>query len=621
MSVTAATNRGLKTKYTSTSNPLPTWTRPVDWLALPAIASTDQKFVGLHAIYEESNFLALSAAGNYTVDWGDGSSPENFATGVTAEHTYSYTNVFFDGTLTSRGYKQAIVTVTPQAGQNLTTLNLHKKYTQTNLGAYASGFIDIAVAGSLMTSLLIAVTAAGSAAAVINFRDLEQVYILSSAITTTSYLFSGCSSLASVSVNTPSATVFTFMFNTCSALQTVALLNTVAGITFTSMFEGCSSLQTIPLINTAVGVTFDRMFFGCSSLQTIPLLNLATGTSFASMLRSCPSLKTVPALNMPLGITFTSMFEDSISLQTVSLMNVAAGTAFGGMFRGCVSLQTIPQLNTASGTTFNQMFQNCLSLQTIPLINTGLGQSFASMFSGCISLSSLPLLNTASVTSFASTLSGCVSLQKATLSNRRGIDYTGLKLSQAALESIFTGLGVAFTAASEIITISTNWGAVTPVALSGTTTAGSTVVTMASTTGITTGMQVTGVGTPSTTGIAVTTTDVGDTVNLVAHGLSDNDEVSFATIVTTTGIAINTVYFVVGATANTFQVSATLGGSALALTTNGSGTLRYKATVVSIVAGVSVTLSRPATSSGTNTLSYRNLKTNIALLKGYVVTG
>lgn len=620
MSVTAATNRGLKTKYTSTSNPLPTWTRPVDWLALPAIDAADQKFVGLHAIYEESNFLALSAAGNYTVDWGDGSSPENFATGVTAEHTYNFTDVVFDGTLTSRGYKQAIVTVTPQSGQNLTTLNLHKKHTQTNLNAYTSGFIDIAVAGTLMTSLLIGVTAAGAAAQVINFKDLEQVNILSSAITTTSYLFSVCSSLASVSVNTPSATVFTFMFNTCSALQTVALLNTVAGITFTSMFEGCASLQTIPLINTAVGVTFDRMFFGCSSLQTIPLINLATGTSFTSMLRSCPSLKTVPALNMPLGITFTSMFEDSISLQAVSLMNVAAGTAFGSMFRGCLSLQTIPQLNTASGTTFSQMFQNCASLQTIPLINTAAGTTFSNMFGGCTSLSAVPLLNVAA----ASTLdmfATCPSLQNATTSGgRRATSYASAKLSQAGLEAVFAGLGTSNTQGL-VITVSTNWGAVTPVALSGTTTAGSTVVTMASTTGITTGMQVTGVGTPSTTAIAVTTTDVGDTVNLVAHGLSDNDEVSFATIVTTTGIVINTIYFVVNAAVDTFQVSATLGGSALALTTNGSGTLRYKATVASIVAGVSVTLSRPATSSGTNTLSYRNLKTNTALLKGYAVTG
>ena len=144
---------------------------------------------------------------------------------------------------------------------------------------------------------------------------------------------------------------------------------------------------------------------------------------------------------------------------------------------------------------------------------------------------------------------------------------------------------------------------------------------MASTAGIAVEMQVTGIGTPSTTAIAVTFTDAGDTVNLAAHGLSNNDEVSFAAIVTTTGIIINKIYYVVGVTTDTFQVALTLGGAAVNLVTDGSGTLRYKATVTNIDPNVSVTLSRPATSTGTNTLSFRNLKTNTALLKGWAVTG
>lgn len=72
---------------------------------------------------------------------------------------------------------------------------------------------------------------------------------------------------------------------------------------------------------------------------------------------------------------------------------------------------------------------------------------------------------------------------------------------------------------------------------------------------------------------AVTFTDTGDTVDLTAHGLINGDTVSFSVITTTTGITINTVYYVVGATANTFQVSLTAGGAALALTNNGTGTL------------------------------------------------
>ena len=120
--------------------------------------------------------------------------------------------------------------------------------------------------------------------------------------------------------------------------------------------------------------------------------------------------------------------------------------------------------------------------------------------------------------------------------------------------------------------------------------------------------------------MACTFQDTGDTVTATSNGLSDGDEVSFATIVTTTGIIINTIYYVVNSGANTFQVAATLGGAALPLTTNGSGTFRYRTTIASIGAGT-ITLSRKATASGATTLSFRTLKTGTALLKGWAVTG
>ena len=317
------------------------------------------------------------------------------------------------------------------------------------------------------------------------------------------------------------------------------------------------------------------MFSSCSSLQTIPLLNLGTA----------------------LGTTLFLMFNGCSSLQTIPLLNTASVTNFSGMFSGCTALQTIPLLNTSSATSLDSMFQNCTSLQTIPLLNTAAGTAFDGMFFDCRSLQT-------------GALSG----------PRHALSYASAKLSQTAIESIIANLGTSFTQGL-VLTVSTNWGAVTPVALSGNTTAGSATVTMASTTGITVGMQVTGVGTPSTTPIAVTTTGSGDTVNLTAHGLSNTDEVSFAAITTTTGIVINRIYFVVGATANTFQVALTSGGTAIDLVTDGSATLRYKATVTAISANVNVTLSRPATSTATNTLSFRNLKTNTALLKGWSVTG
>lgn len=67
--------------------------------------------------------------------------------------------------------------------------------------------------------------------------------------------------------------------------------------------------------------------------------------------------------------------------------------------------------------------------------------------------------------------------------------------------------------------------------------------------------------------------DTGDTVTLYNHGLSNNDVVRFSSITSTTGISINTDYYVVNSTTNTFKLSSTEGGSALALTTNGTGVL------------------------------------------------
>lgn len=72
---------------------------------------------------------------------------------------------------------------------------------------------------------------------------------------------------------------------------------------------------------------------------------------------------------------------------------------------------------------------------------------------------------------------------------------------------------------------------------------------------------------------AVTFQDSGDTATKTAHGLANGDKVSYSVITTTTGIVINTEYFVVGATANTYQHSATRGGAVLTLTTDGTGTL------------------------------------------------
>jgi len=68
-------------------------------------------------------------------------------------------------------------------------------------------------------------------------------------------------------------------------------------------------------------------------------------------------------------------------------------------------------------------------------------------------------------------------------------------------------------------------------------------------------------------------------------------------------------------------LAASSGGAVLPLTTNGSGSLRYRIEVVSINPNVNITVSRPTTLAATSSLVFRQLRTGTALLKGWTVTG
>lgn len=67
-----------------------------------------------------------------------------------------------------------------------------------------------------------------------------------------------------------------------------------------------------------------------------------------------------------------------------------------------------------------------------------------------------------------------------------------------------------------------------------------------------------------------TLTDTGDTVTVNGHGLAAGTAIVLKSIVTTTGATAGTEYYLITPTTNTFQISATKGGAAVALTTNGT---------------------------------------------------
>jgi hypothetical protein len=270
------------------------------------------------------------------------------------------------------------------------------------------------------------------------------------------------------------------------------------------------------------------------------------------------------------------------------------------------------------------MFSNCQSLTTVPQFNTALVETINSAFSNCTSLSAIPALNgngAFSASGYTSIFASCFALARSEVTNFKFThSYANCKLSAAELGSIFTRLPT--VASSQTITVTGNYGVgVNTSKASLSLTAGSTTIPMADTSGITLGMYVTGTGTGITTGRTVVSDVSADTLTLTAHGLANNTPVSFSSLGTTTGVSLWTIYYVVSATANTFQVALTVGGAAINLTgTGGNMTLRYPSFVTAVNTNVDVTIDTPIASTGTQTLTFRNLDASTAMLKNWAVT-
>ena len=76
------------------------------------------------------------------------------------------------------------------------------------------------------------------------------------------------------------------------------------------MFEYCSNLQTIPLINTSNVTNMMSMFFSCNNLQTISPLNTSNVTAMSNMFNNCKNLRTLPELDASKATNMASYFRN-----------------------------------------------------------------------------------------------------------------------------------------------------------------------------------------------------------------------------------------------------------------------------------------------------------------------
>ena len=411
--------------------------RPADWLELPEVLETDQKMVALFAVHEaQKNIVAFTVSGDYTVDWGDGTTVD-YSAGSVASHNYVYENLGAE-TWSDRGYRQAILTITPQDGQDITSFELsgypcsspqpiRPTYTFLdvvlsfpNCDEFSFGYGLVGIMGiDSVLKMLESFEMRSSFLSVSSYNNLfrnaftlrRAVVKANEAVTDMGNMFRNCYSLVSVSLSgTSSVTDMRYMFTYCHSLVSVPLFDTSEVTNMSYMFGYCYSLASVPLFDTSEVTHMSNMFEGCHSLVSVPLFDTSEVTTMESMFRNCHSLVSVSLFDTSEVTTMESMFRDCYSLVSVSLSGTSSVTTMQSMFNGCYSLVSVSLSGTSSVTSMRSMFSDCYSLTSVPLFDTSEVTSMRSMFRDCYSLTSVPPFDTSEVTSMQDMFSGCYSL-------------------------------------------------------------------------------------------------------------------------------------------------------------------------------------------------------------------
>ena len=223
-----------------------------------------------------------------------------------------------------------------------------------------------------------------------------------------SYMFYGCSNLASVDVSgfdTSQITNMNGMFCNCDSLRKLDLsgFDTSSVASMIGMFEECNSLLNLNVsgFNTSRVMDMSWMFYGCGALSNLDVSGFDTGkvTDMYNMFGRCGGLTSLNVSSFD-----TSRVTDmgwmiggcgGLTAFDMSGFNTSRVTNMQGMFSACGSLGelNLSSFNTAQVKNMRDMFHDCTSLRNVDLSSFDTSQVIYMdrMFHNCASLTKLDL--------------------------------------------------------------------------------------------------------------------------------------------------------------------------------------------------------------------------------------
>jgi hypothetical protein len=191
---------------------------------------------------------------------------------------------------------------------------------------------------------------------------------------------------------------FNDSFEGCTNLSSIPATNNDSNFDNTEDFStawwNCSTLSTINL-NLPVASVFNSTWYGCTNLKSFNLTADGGGSDFFYTWQNCKSLTDFNSRNLyaPRANNFTYAWENCTSLSSVNL-HLSAATIFWNAWNNNTALKSFYLTAVGGGANdFSQTWYNCTSLRNFnnSNLNVPMANNFNAAWFNCTSLSSFNL--------------------------------------------------------------------------------------------------------------------------------------------------------------------------------------------------------------------------------------